>query len=285
MDLRVLRYFVKTVEAGSISAAAVECHVAQPSITLAIAKLEAEFGCVLFDRHRKGCSATSDGLKMYAMAKDLLAHAQSITNEFSSLPKKEVLRLYVDQNIRVSVLEKFIVDIQKQSKLVTLSLMGPNNKQKQAFDLHLTTQGHIDSKDWFFPLKKERYSLLIPKVNYLSFKPDITLSDLQGQPLITRIHCENKGLFEQLCHNLKIKFTPVAEVETEEWAHSLVRAGLGICFAPLPDDFQDPGFEVKSLSDLFPQSLPERIVGLAIKQASQKKIKHLLPFMLDGIDA
>ena len=285
MDLRVLRYFVKTVEAGSISAAAVNCHVAQPSITLAIAKLEQEFNCKLFERHRKGSSATADGLKMYAMAKDLLLHAQSIKNEFSSSTTKESLRLNVDQNIRVSVLESFIHDVQMHSNAVTLSLISPHNKQEQVFDMHLTSQETVEATDWFFPLMRERYSLIIPKSNRLAFKPDIQITDLSSQPLITRIHCENKTLFEKVCRDLKIEFNSVAEVETEEWAHALVRSGLGLCFAPLPDNFKDPDFEVINLADLLPQDLPERIVGLSVKLNSQEKIKSLLPFLLREVDA
>ena len=285
MDLRVLGYFVKTVETGSISAAAVQCYVAQPSITLAIAKLEEEFSCKLFDRHRKGSSATPDGLKMYVMAKDLLAHAQSMKNEFSNSHSKEILKLNVDQNIRVSILEGFIHDIQKHSNSVTLSLISPYSKQDQMFDMHLTSQNNVQSMDWFFPLMKEHYALLIPKTNHLAFKSDINLSDLQAQPLITRIHCENKALFEQMCHNLKIEFNNVAEVETEEWAHALVRAGLGLCFAPLPDNYQDPDFEIKRLNDLLPQSLPERIVGLSVKPSNQEKIKLLLPYLLHEVEA
>tara|TARA_R110001599_G_scaffold9284_1_gene45983 strand:- start:517 stop:1395 length:879 start_codon:yes stop_codon:yes gene_type:complete len=285
MDLRVLRYFVQTVEAGSISAAAIACHVAQPSITLAIAKLEEELNCKLFERHRKGSTATADGVKMYAMAKDLLSHAQSIKNEFNSLATKETLRLYVDQNIRVSVLEGFIHDVQLHSNSVTLSLISPQNKQEQSFDMHLTNQKNIEPMDWFFPLMKENYSLIIPKSNRLAFKQNIELSDLQEQPLITRIHCENKALFEQVCRDLSIEFNSVAEVETEEWAHALVRSGLGLCFVPLPANFIDPEFEVRSLSDLLPQTLPERVVGLSVRLNSQEKVKSLLPFLLREVDA
>ena len=280
MDLRVLRYFVKTVETGSISAAALECHVAQPSITLAIAKLEEEFSCRLLDRHRKGCSPTSDGLKMYSMAKDLLAHAQALTNEFSSIQTKALIKLKVDQNIRISVLENFIQDLQGYSPSVTLSLISPNSKQANNFDMYLTTKNNIEAMDWFIPLMNEQYCLLIPKVNHLAFKTDLSLFDLQDQPLITRIYCENKALFEKTCMDSGLVFNEVAEVETEEWAHALVRSGLGICFAPLPIGFMASEFEIKNLSEFLPKAIPERVVGLCIKPGSQDKIKELLPYLL-----
>lgn len=277
MDLKVLRYFVSAVEAGSISGAAQRCHVAQPSITLAIAKLEDEFNSKLFDRHSKGSAPTAAGLKLYEMAKNLLSHAESIRNEFRGTVAKENLRLKVDKNIRVDVLERFLSDLQKESSNITLSLISPNDASQDYYDLQLTTEKQIDSKDWFYPLMTEHYCLLIPKSNQLAFKPTISIEDLQQQPLVTRIHCENKPLFDKICHNLGLKFNSVAEVETEEWAHALVRSGVGLCFAPLPSDMQDAAIEVRQLDSLLNLPIPERKLGLSVKPEKQAKVASLLP--------
>lgn len=280
MDLKVLRYFIAAVEAGSISGAANACHVAQPSITLAIAKLEDEFCCKLFDRHSKGSAPTASGVKLYDMAKDLISHAQSIQCAFKDAPIKESIRLKVDQNIRVNVLEKFILNLQERNNAVTLSLISPKVQTQQFFDMQLTTRKQIDNSDWFFPLMNEKYALLIPKNNPLAFKPNLELQDLNHQALVTRIHCENKPLFDKLCFEMGISFNSVAEVETEEWAHALVRSGLGLCFAPLPDQFNDTMFEVKYLDDLFQTPLPNRQIGLSVKPDKQTKIAALLPYLI-----
>ena len=282
MDLRVLGYFVATVETGSISAAATSCHVAQPSITLAIAKLEDELQCKLFDRHRKGSSPTSEGRKMYSMAKDLLAHAASIKNEFAHSQLSEPLKLFVDQNIRVSVLESFIYELHANTDSINLSLSNAINQgghSNQVFDMYLTSQSQIDSLDWFFPLMVESYALLIPKTNRLAFKSNLSIEDLQCQPLISRIHCENKMLFERTSKQFGLEFRSVAEVETEEWAHAMVRSGLGMCSAPVPLNFQDECFEVKYVNELFGLNLAERIVGLSVKPTKHERIKTLLPYL------
>ena len=54
MDIRELRYFSAVFEARSLTAAARRCFVSQPSISAAIASLEAELGASLFIRHKKG---------------------------------------------------------------------------------------------------------------------------------------------------------------------------------------------------------------------------------------
>lgn len=44
MNLRQLRYFAQTVEAGNITRAAEQLHVAQPALGLQIRQLEEELG-------------------------------------------------------------------------------------------------------------------------------------------------------------------------------------------------------------------------------------------------
>jgi DNA-binding transcriptional LysR family regulator len=61
MELRQLRYFATVVEAGSFTAAAAELHLAQPSLSVAIARLEAEFGATLLTRSARGVEPTAAG--------------------------------------------------------------------------------------------------------------------------------------------------------------------------------------------------------------------------------
>ena len=48
MELHQLRYFVAVAEAGTVSRAAARCHVAQPSLSQQIMKLEQGLGRRLF---------------------------------------------------------------------------------------------------------------------------------------------------------------------------------------------------------------------------------------------
>jgi DNA-binding transcriptional LysR family regulator len=280
MDLKALRYFVSTVETGSISAAAQACFIAQPSISQAIAKLEMQLDCQLLLRQAKGCVPTQEGRKLYNMAKDLLAHAGSVERAFLSGESPLRLTLRIDPNIRVAVLESLSRRLQTAQPRIMLSLVSGQDSRKQSADMHLTARSNVSVSDMFFPLMKERYVLLVPKNHVLAFKTEFTREDLQQQPLITRIHCENKALFEKTCQHYQLEFQEVAEVESEEWAHSLVAAGLGLCFAALPYAFSDERFEIKPLHRLFEQTIPEREIGLAAKRSEMEKIQRLMPDFL-----
>ena len=53
VELRVLRYFLAVVRMQSISAAAEELHITQPTLSRQLMELEEELGAKLFDRGRK----------------------------------------------------------------------------------------------------------------------------------------------------------------------------------------------------------------------------------------
>ena len=72
METRKLAYFVKIVDAGSITRAAAALHVAQPALSQQVASLEAEFKQRLLIRTRQGVTPTAAGLTLYRHATAIL---------------------------------------------------------------------------------------------------------------------------------------------------------------------------------------------------------------------
>src|SRR6202012_1291347 len=61
MEMHQLRYVVAVARAGNFSRAAEKCHVAQPSLSQQIQKLEGELGERLFDRLKRAARLTPAG--------------------------------------------------------------------------------------------------------------------------------------------------------------------------------------------------------------------------------
>jgi LysR family nitrogen assimilation transcriptional regulator len=76
MDLRQLRYFVGIVQAGSLSRAADQLHVAQSAISHHLASLESEVGRQLVTRGPKGILLTESGGVLYRHAEAILRHVE-----------------------------------------------------------------------------------------------------------------------------------------------------------------------------------------------------------------
>ncbi|WP_207538495.1 LysR family transcriptional regulator [Sabulicella rubraurantiaca] len=78
LSLRALRYAVAVADHGSVSAAARRLHVSQPSVSEAVAALEADFGFPLFVRHHaRGVTPTVAGARVLAEGRALLTHAEA----------------------------------------------------------------------------------------------------------------------------------------------------------------------------------------------------------------
>jgi len=60
MTLQQLKYVIKTVECGSISEAAKQLYISQPSLSNAIKEIEAELGIEIFSRSAKGIALSID---------------------------------------------------------------------------------------------------------------------------------------------------------------------------------------------------------------------------------
>lgn len=82
MELHQLRYLCAIVDTGSFSRAAESCHVAQPSLSQQISKLEDELGTRLFDRLGRSVRLTDAG-------RTFLPHARAVLHQ-TELARSEV---------------------------------------------------------------------------------------------------------------------------------------------------------------------------------------------------
>ena len=80
--LRQLEYLVACIDNRSIAKAAKLMNVSQPTISVAISKLEAQFGVQLLLRHHsQGVSATPSANNILTSARSLLAHAEDLQRQ------------------------------------------------------------------------------------------------------------------------------------------------------------------------------------------------------------
>src|SRR5260370_36121915 len=73
LDTALLRAFVTVAEAGGMTAAANRLNWTQAAISQQIKRLEEGFGCILFERDRRGLAMTNAGERLFGKAKRLLA--------------------------------------------------------------------------------------------------------------------------------------------------------------------------------------------------------------------
>ncbi|HEY0290968.1 MAG TPA: LysR family transcriptional regulator [Hansschlegelia sp.] len=85
MQTTSLRYFLAVARAGSIAAASEQINVAASAISRQIANLEAELGCVLFERRPRGMAPSPAGELLAEHARQALMRADQVMGEIREL--------------------------------------------------------------------------------------------------------------------------------------------------------------------------------------------------------
>ncbi len=91
MELRQLRYFVRVVELGSMSRAAIDLGVVQSALSQQVSRLEGELATRLLQRSSKGVTPTEAGLGFFREAQLALRHAEQASRAAQQLRLSGIL--------------------------------------------------------------------------------------------------------------------------------------------------------------------------------------------------
>ncbi len=275
MDLKSLKYFVAACEAGSITGAAEACHIAQPSITLAIHKLESELDTRLLDRSKKGVSPTSEGQELYIRARKLLAQSRALVDHFKDKTPRPVLRVHLGITLSLSRMQDVLQRLQPLQQQYQLQI----TQEKNECAIFVTHRESIPAGFAYQQLWKDEYCLLLPLSHPLTDKDALAIEDLLNLVIIERSFCELSELWHQFLAERKISPIIAAQCDSEEWAWAMVAAGIGVCIGPGPSPDTPWHQQIKSIPLSRIKGLPEisREVGIGIHQALSSAVDVLSP--------
>lgn len=82
MTIQFLRYIVAIAETGSITEAAKQLHVSQPSLSAAVKDVEKEIGFSIFNRCRAGIALTQEGVEFLGYARQVIQEMSLLEDRF-----------------------------------------------------------------------------------------------------------------------------------------------------------------------------------------------------------
>lgn len=88
MTLQQLKYVVTVADKGTISSAAKELFISQPSLTNAIKELEEEMQITIFNRTNKGIIVSNEGNEFLAYARQVLEQFNLLEEKFLNVKKQ-----------------------------------------------------------------------------------------------------------------------------------------------------------------------------------------------------
>lgn len=256
MDLRQLQYFVAVYEAGTISAAARACAVAQPSLSKALQQLEDELQVQLFSRQSRGVTPTEDGERLYGHAGRMLSQMQSLKASFRHSVTRVQFRLGLIRALGVERMSQLLRDFTAGVDGLELHLVEPDDEA----DARIISPRALRAGEQFLPIWHDRFVLALPAGHPLALKSEILLADMQGEALIKRTPCEAwSTLYPELIRQ-GIQPDIRADIHTIEYALGLVSAGVGCALVPDLESLRErQDVVLRPISEL----TLERTIGMA----------------------
>ena len=142
MTLEQLLILRRIVECGSIKAAAQSLHKTQPALTMAIKKLEKEYGFEIFDRSQYRLSLTSSGKIFYRKSQALLLNADQLRSMGQHLGagNEPLIRIAYDLNCPYSTVMQVLANVQHDFADTDVHLFGESRFRS----LETLQRGEID---------------------------------------------------------------------------------------------------------------------------------------------
>jgi len=241
MELRQIRYVLAVAEERSFSRAANRLHLAQPSLSQQIAKLEKMLGVLLFHRLPQQVELTDAGQRFVQVARELVDQADGLEREMRSFANGESGRLLVG-SLPITgafVLPRVIPAFTQRFPRVELQLVEDTSSQLEqllvrgTIDISLLTMPITDPLLEIIPAIREEIFLAVPPDHPLAGEREVDLVTLADQPFI--LLKEGQGFRQislSLCEQAGFRPRIVFESSNIQTVLSLVAAGMGVSFAP-----------------------------------------------------
>lgn len=242
MNLSQLRYFVAVVDHGTFAAAAESLHLASPSVSEPVRRLEAELGLELLERDRRRLRLTPSGAALLPRAREILRAVEEAQRAMSDLRSLEsgLATLGLFRNADYYGIPDVARLFLAENPGMRLNLFGQNSMEVT----EAVRAGDAEAGLVVLPIPEQDLAirpLIRDEVLYASANPERTSGTIDLETLCSRrlaVYDAHYGAEDptrrQLATRLQEKglnLVPVLEVERVDTALSFVTRGIADTFA------------------------------------------------------
>ncbi|MCI1966836.1 MAG: LysR family transcriptional regulator [Oscillospiraceae bacterium] len=201
MTLQQLKYVIKAVEYGSITEAAKQLYITQPSLSSAVKELENELGFEIFSRSTTGITLTVDGAEFLSYARQVVEQAELLEQRYMGKKPSRQLCSVSTQHYAFSV--NAFVELVKESNAEEYEfilretrthdiIQDVSNMRSEIGILYLSRFNEKviskllkENRLEFHPLFEAVPHVFVSASNPLSAKKAVTLEDLEEFPCLS----------------------------------------------------------------------------------------------------
>lgn len=237
MDLTVaLRAFIRTVERGSMTAAAEDLGISQPAVSKLLRNLETHTRARLLERNSRAVRPSPTGLRLYEVCNGALATIDAAIDEARNEAGTigGTLRLHGPVCLGESRLHRIVADFQDRHPAVAVRLTLENRSADlihEGFDLAIRMGRPLDQETILRRIGLVR-RVLVAAPSYLANRTPVTKpSDLLGHSILVTDTVLSRTDTLSLCRNretTEIRVHPVLVTNNAQVLIDAMRSGRGI---------------------------------------------------------
>lgn len=282
MTLNELKYIVAVARERHFGHAAEACFISQPTLSVAVKKLEEELGVSLFERRKGEVTVTAIGEQIVAQAQRVLEEAGNI-RQIARQGQDQLdgpLRLGAIYTIGPYLLPYLIPALADRAPKMPLMIeenytASLAEKLKRGdLDVILISLPFDEPGILTLPLYREPFVLLLPSSHPLNEKADFDISDLRKEDvlLLGAGHCFRDQVL-QVCpdcmHRSTQEGSPAQTLEggSLETIRYMVASGLGVTILPCSAAGAERFSERLLTIRRFNHESPSRVVALAWRKS------------------
>ena len=291
MELHQLRYFCAVAETGSFSRAAEQSHVAQPSLSQQILKLEDELGARLFDRLGRSVRLTDLGKTFLPRARAVLRELEAAKGDVVERKDSVAgpLCVGVIPTIAPYFLPPQLTSFTRQfpqAQLTVVEEITPvllDRLRASTVDvaiLALPIRGHeFDT----FPLLTECLFAALPRKHALASRRSLSLKDLRKEPflLLRDGHCF-RDTAVAACDRARLNPQIVFESGQFSSILSMVGTGMGVSIVPEMAIEKNPRCRYVRIAD---DEATRTVGAIVLRGRSLTRLHHAFLAHLRAIDS
>lgn len=232
MELTQIEYFLEVAHSEHMTKSAEKLHIAQPALTQAIRRLEAELGVPLFEKRGRNIVLTEYGRYLKEQLEPVKARLDFLPEALQKMKNEKNETIYLNVLAASTIITDAVVEFESSHSNIKFKLVQA--EQIDVSDIEITTvpsdKEISDSENQF--VIEEKIFLAVPNDRFENYEK-IELADVENEQFISLMGSKQfRYICDRICRkagvNPKISF----ESDSPTAVKNMISVNLGIGFWP-----------------------------------------------------
>lgn len=254
MELTQIRYFLEVAETQHITKSAEKLHIAQPSLTQAIHRLEDSLGVPLFMSRGRNIVLTEYGRYLQKRLIPIVEELDMLPEQLKIMAKLSTETIHLNVLAASSLITEAVIDYKNNKKNLNFQLM--QSAESDVYDIEITTRMSHDLKKGYSKEYKdigidiesnsdnksgkeneficeEKIFLAVPNVEKFAERQSIKLAEVMNEGFISLAGSKQfSAICAKFCQSIGFKPRIIFESDNPTAVKNMIMANMGVGFWP-----------------------------------------------------